>query len=47
MIRIRELIGFDGQLIFNKDFVTEITFSLRHEKNFDEKNVCVQRGNSN
>ena len=34
-------------MIFNKDFVNEITFWLRHRKKYDEKNACVQLGNSN
>ena len=34
-------------MIFDKDFVNEITFWLRHRKKYDEKNACVQLGNSN
>ena len=34
-------------MIFNKDFINEINFWLRHRKKHDEKNACVQLGNSN
>ena len=46
LLRIRELFGFNGYLIFNKDFVNEITFWPRHRKKCDKKNACVQLGNS-
>ena len=40
-MRTHDLIGFDGQLTFIKDFVTEITFSLRHRKNMMKRmHVC-------
>ena len=34
-------------MIFNKDFINEINFWLRHRKKHDGKNACVQLGNSN
>ena len=41
LLRIRELIGFNGYLIFNKDFVNEITFWRRHRKNLMKRmHVC-------
>ena len=44
LLQIRELIGFNVYLIFNKDSVTEITFWLWHRKKYDEneRNVKIR-----
>ena len=45
LLLICGLIGFDGYLIFNKDFITEITLRVPHRIKYDENNVYVQREN--
>ena len=44
LLRIRDLIGFNGQLNCDKGFITEIIFGFDTEKKYDEKNACMQRG---
>ena len=45
LLLICGLIGFDGYLIFNKDFITEITFWAPRRIKYDENNVYAQREN--
>ena len=45
LLLICGLIGFDDYLIFNKDFITEITFWVPHRIKYDQNNVYVQREN--